>query len=67
MPTRPVAYTAVLADLLRSYSGEMAALDDLARGWLAHVNPAVVPLLAYSPEETLLAGLDHSLGIPPWT
>lgn len=46
MPTLPIAYTAVLADLLYAHSGELVGIYDLRLGWFTHVNPAGVRLLA---------------------
>ncbi|RYY20888.1 MAG: PAS domain-containing sensor histidine kinase [Cytophagaceae bacterium] len=63
----PVAYSAVLAELLYAHSGEMAGIYDLGRGWFTHVNPAGVRLLAYPSEEAFLADPNHSLRTPPWT
>jgi PAS domain S-box-containing protein len=67
MPMLPVAYTAVLTDLLYAHSGEMAGIYDLGTGWFTHVNPAGVQLLAYPSEEAFLADPNHSLRVPPWT
>ncbi|OGX88868.1 sensor histidine kinase [Hymenobacter glacialis] len=67
MPTLPVAYTAVLSELMYAHSGEMAGIYDLDLRWFTHVNPAGVELLAYPSEEALLADANHSLRIPPWT
>ncbi|NVO86225.1 sensor histidine kinase [Hymenobacter terrestris] len=67
MPLLPVAYTAVLAELLYAHSGEMAGIYDLRLGWFTHVNPAGVQLLAYPSEEAFLADPNHSLRTPPWT
>ncbi|WBA44150.1 sensor histidine kinase [Hymenobacter canadensis] len=67
MPLLPVAYTAVLAEVLYAHSGEMAGIYDLALGWFTHVNPAGVRLLAYPSEEAFLADPNHSLRTPPWT
>ena len=67
MPLLPVAYTAVMAELLYTHSGEMAGIYDLELGWFTHVNPAGVQLLAYPSEEAFLADPDHSLRTPPWT
>ena len=67
MPHLPVAYTAVLAELLYAHSGEMAGIYDLDLGWFTHVNPAGVQLLAYPSEEAFLADPNHSLSVPPWT
>ena len=66
MSLLPVAYTAVLADLLYAHSDEMAAIYDPRQGWFTHVNPAGVRLLAYPSEEAFLADPDHSLRTPPW-
>ena len=63
----PVAYSAVMADLLYAHSGEMAGVYDLELGWFTHVNPAGVQLLAYPSEEAFLADPNHSLRTPPWT
>ena len=67
MSLLPVAYTAVLAELLYAHSGEMAGIYDLGLGWFTHVNPAGVQLLAYPSEEAFLADPDHTLRTPPWT
>ena len=67
MPLLPVAYTAIVAELLYAHSGEMAGLFDLDLGWFTHVNPAGVQLLAYTSEEEFLADPNHSLRTPPWT
>ncbi len=66
MPVLPVAYAAVMAELLYAHSGEMAGIYDLDLGWFTHVNPAGVRLLAYPSEAALLADPDHSLCVPPW-
>ena len=65
MPLLPVAYTAIVAELLYAHSGEMAGLFDLDLGWFTHVNPAGVQLLAYTSEEEFLADPNHSLRTPP--
>ncbi|WP_239691575.1 PAS domain-containing protein [Hymenobacter lapidarius] len=67
MPILPVAYTAVLSELLYAHSGEMAGIYDLDLRWFTHVNPAGVELLGYPSEEALLADPNHSLRIPPLT
>ena len=67
MPLLPVAYSAVMAELLYAHSGEMAGIYDLELGWFTHVNPAGVQLLAYPSEEEFLADPNHSLRTPPWT
>lgn len=67
MPLLPVAYTAIVAELLYAHSGEMAGLFDLDLGWFTHVNPAGVQLLAYPSEEEFLADPNHALRTPPWT
>jgi PAS domain S-box-containing protein len=67
MPLLPVAYTAVMAELLYAHSGEMSGIFDLELSWFTHVNPAGVQLLAYPSEEAFLADPDHSLRTPPWT
>ena len=67
MPTLPIAYTAVLADLLYAHSGELVGIYDLRLGWFTHVNPAGVRLLAYPSEEAFLADSNHTLRVPPWT
>lgn len=64
MPLLPVAYTAIVAELLYAHSGEMAGLFDLDLGWFTHVNPAGVQLLAYTSEEEFLADPNHSLRPP---
>ncbi|WP_092741853.1 sensor histidine kinase [Hymenobacter psychrophilus] len=63
----PVAYTAVLAELLYAHSDEMAGVYDLQLGWFTHVNPAGVRLLGYPSEVAFLADPNHSLRVPPWT
>jgi PAS domain S-box-containing protein len=67
MPLLPDAYSAVLADLLYTHSGEMLGIYDLSLGWFTHVNPAGVRLLAYPSKEAFLADPNHSLRVPPWT
>ncbi|MVN78829.1 PAS domain S-box protein [Hymenobacter sp. HMF4947] len=67
MPLLPDAYSAVLADLLYTHSGEMLGIYDLALGWFTHVNPAGVRLLAYPSKEAFLADPNHALRVPPWT
>ncbi|MFD1875110.1 sensor histidine kinase [Hymenobacter bucti] len=67
MPLLPDAYSAVMADLLYTHSGEMLGIYDLALGWFTHVNPAGVRLLAYPSKEAFLADPNHSLRVPPWT
>ena len=66
MSMLPVAYSAVMADLLYAHCGEMAGVYDLELGWFTHVNPAGVQLLAYPSEEAFLADPNHSLRTPPW-
>lgn len=63
----PVAYTAVLAELLYAHSGEMAGIYDLELGWFTHVNPAGVRLLGYPSEAAFLADPNHIFRVPPWT
>jgi PAS domain S-box-containing protein len=60
-------YTAVLADLLYSHSGEFVGIYDPALGWFTHVNPAGVQLLAYPSETAFINDTNHSLRSPPWT
>jgi PAS domain S-box-containing protein len=67
MPLLPVAYTALMAELLYAHSGEMAAIYDLDRAGFTFLNPAGVQLLAYPSEEAFLADPNHSLRMPPWT
>jgi PAS domain S-box-containing protein len=67
MPLLPVAYTAIMAELLYARSDEMAGVYDLDLGWFTHVNPAGVRLLAYPSEDAFLADPNHALRIPPWT
>ena len=66
MSMLPVAYSAVMADLLYAHFGEMAGIYDLELGWFTHVNPAGVQLLAYPSEEAFLADPNHSLRPSPW-
>jgi len=63
----PVAYSAAMAEVLYTHSGEMAGIYDPGLGWFTHVNPAGVCLLAYPSEEAFLADPNHSLRTPPWT
>jgi PAS domain S-box-containing protein len=67
MPLLPVAYSAVMAELLYAHSGEMLGIYDLRLGWFTHVNPAGVRLLAYPSREAFLEDDNHSLRVPPWT
>ena len=67
MPLLPEAYSAVMADLLYTHSGEMLGIYDLGLGWFTHVNPAGVQLLGYPSKEAFLADPHHALRVPPWT